>query len=87
MSSAPIGSRDDVVVDVTEQPLSPGDFLLLCSDGLNTMVDDDTIVRTVLDNAGDVDAAAGKLVARANENGGEDNITVILIKVDDPEGA
>jgi PPM family protein phosphatase len=82
-----LGSRDDVVVDVTEQPLRPGDFLLLCSDGLNTMVDDETIVRTVLDNSGDVDAAAGRLVARANENGGEDNITVILIKVDDPEGA
>ena len=78
-----LGSREDVVVDVSELTLRPGDFLLLCSDGLNTMLDDESIVRTVLENAGDVDAGASRLVAEANENGGEDNITVILIKVHD----
>jgi PPM family protein phosphatase len=82
-----LGSREDVMVDISEHTLRPGDFLLLCSDGLNTMVDDETIVRTVLEHAGDVDAAASSLVTQANENGGEDNITVILIKVDDPDGA
>jgi protein phosphatase len=79
-----LGSREDVLVDMAEQPLEAGDVLLLCSDGLNTMLDDESIVRTVLDNEQDVDAAARALVAKANENGGEDNITVILIKVDDP---
>ncbi|HKY33403.1 MAG TPA: Stp1/IreP family PP2C-type Ser/Thr phosphatase [Candidatus Polarisedimenticolia bacterium] len=78
-----LGSREDVVVDVAEQRLERGDYLLLCSDGLNTMLSDEAIVETILESDGDVDAAARALVARANENGGEDNVTVILIKVDD----
>ncbi|MGH9869304.1 MAG: Stp1/IreP family PP2C-type Ser/Thr phosphatase [Candidatus Polarisedimenticolia bacterium] len=77
-----LGSREDVAVDVAEQTLQRGDFLLLCSDGLNTMMDDDSIKEIVLGHGGDVDEAARILVARANENGGEDNITVILIRVD-----
>ena len=77
-----LGSKEDVVVDVSEQPVLPGDFLLLCSDGLNTMLDDETIVRTIQQND-DVKAAADALIAGANAHGGEDNITVILIKVED----
>ena len=76
-----LGSREDVVVDVAEQQLQSGDFLLLCSDGLNTMVDDEGIIRTILENDSDPEAAAKALVGRANENGGEDNVTVILIKM------
>jgi len=77
-----LGSKEDVVVDVTEQPVVGGDFLLLCSDGLNTMLDDDTIVRTVMEHADDVEAAATALIAAANAQGGEDNVTVILIKLE-----
>lgn len=77
-----LGSKGDVSVDVAEQELQPGDFLLLCSDGLNTMLDDDRIADTVLEHADDVEAAAEALVKRANLQGGEDNVTVILIKVD-----
>ncbi len=76
-----LGSREDVTVDVAEEPLHEGDYLLLCSDGLNTMLDDDSIVQVIVQHGDDVDAAARALVAKANENGGEDNITVILIKV------
>jgi protein phosphatase len=77
-----LGSKEDVVVDVAEQELKAGDFLLLCSDGLNTMLDDEKIVRLVVDNTDDVEAAAKALIAGANQNGGEDNVTVILIKVE-----
>src|SRR5262245_62857119 len=73
-----LGSKDDVVVDVAEQDVRPGDVVLLCSDGLNTMPDDDTIVRTVMEHGDDVDMAAQDLVARANQSGGEDNVTVII---------
>jgi len=76
-----LGSKDDVVVDLAEQELQAGDFVLLCSDGLNTMLDDETIVKTIMDSGQDVEQAARSLVSRANENGGEDNVTVILVKV------
>ena len=76
-----LGSKDDVVVDLAEQELQAGDYVLLCSDGLNTMLDDETIVKTIMDNGQDVEQAARSLVSRANENGGEDNVTVILVKV------
>lgn len=83
-----LGSKDDVVVDVVEQEVLRGDYVVLCSDGLNTMVDDETIVRTVLENGEDVEQAAKALVARANESGGEDNVTVIVVKVEqEPQAA
>jgi len=75
-----LGSKEDVVVDVVEQDLSPGDVILLCSDGLNTMLADAEITETVTAHK-DVEAAAHALVERANEHGGEDNVTVIVIKI------
>lgn len=76
-----LGSKEDVLVDVVERDVQPGDVLVLCSDGLNTMLDDAEIVATVAQNTSDVEAAAEALVAKANQKGGEDNVTVILIKV------
>ena len=75
-----LGSKEDVTVDLTEQRLEPGDIILLCSDGLNTMLDDEVIAATVADRAEDLDAAARALIEKANEAGGEDNVTVVLIK-------
>ena len=79
-----LGSKDDVVVDLCEQGLRPGDYLLLCSDGLNTMIEDDAIREIVMQFDGDVEAGARALIARANDNGGDDNVTVVLIKVEPP---
>jgi serine/threonine protein phosphatase PrpC len=56
----------------------PGDHLLLCSDGLTTMVADRQLKALILQAGGDVPAACEALVARANANGGEDNISVVL---------
>ena len=76
-----LGSRDDVAVDLVEEGLKPDDILVLCSDGLNTMIDDEMIAATVLTHADDIDAAAQALIGRANENGGDYNVTVIVVKV------
>ena len=75
-----LGSRD-VVADVREERLLPGDVLLLCSDGLNSMVDDDGI-RSILSGRGESAAMADALVEAANAAGGEDNITVIVARAE-----
>jgi PPM family protein phosphatase len=56
----------------------PGDYLLLCSDGLTNMLEDQHLKELILQSGVDVQAACEALVARANANGGEDNISVIL---------
>ena len=70
---------DQVTVDITIEDLQPGDLYLLCSDGLCDMLTDEDMLRIVL-AAPNLDAAALALVDQANENGGNDNITVALIK-------
>jgi PPM family protein phosphatase len=74
-----LGGRADLQVDVQALPMQAGDTLLICSDGLTTMVVDDDVSRILAEAGGDVEKAAQDLVAEANERGGEDNITVILI--------
>jgi serine/threonine protein phosphatase PrpC len=64
--------------DVGEQPLADGDMVLLCSDGLTNMVPDPQILELVR-GAGDVATACRRLVAAANDQGGRDNISVILV--------
>jgi serine/threonine protein phosphatase PrpC len=66
------------VADLTCVTWHPGDSLLLCSDGLTTMVADRQLQALILQAGEDVQAACEALVARANANGGEDNITVVL---------
>jgi protein phosphatase len=76
-----LGSKEDVQVDLVEKALMPDDVFLLCSDGLNTMVDDPTIFEVVSNSGGDLARAAQELIDKANERGGEDNVTVVLFKV------
>ena len=66
------------VADLTCVTWHPGDHLLLCSDGLTTMVADRHLQALILQAGGNVQAACEALVARANAQGGEDNITVVL---------
>jgi len=79
-----LGSKEDVQVDLSEKPLQAKDTILLCSDGLNTMVDDKMILDLVSRSNGDMENAARNLIAKANEGGGEDNVTVILIHILEP---
>jgi PPM family protein phosphatase len=75
-----LGGPNPVDVDVSEEPMQDGDIILLCSDGLNTMLSDEQILETVRDNRDDLDKACQALISLANENGGEDNVTAILVK-------
>jgi protein phosphatase len=75
-----LGGRSDLVVDIQARRMSAGEILLLCSDGLTTMIADDDIARILQRSGGDVAAAADALVDEANERGGEDNITVVLLR-------
>jgi len=73
-----VGSQEDVEPDLVEQDLRAGDLLLLCSDGLTTMVEDADILKTVLAHDDDPKAACGALIDLANEHGGDDNVTVVM---------
>ncbi|HSB37617.1 MAG TPA: Stp1/IreP family PP2C-type Ser/Thr phosphatase [Gaiellaceae bacterium] len=76
-----LGTDPDVDVDTFSVETRPGDLFLLCSDGLTSMVDDETILREVERNRSDLDAAATALVRAANKGGGEDNITVVFFEI------
>ena len=78
-----LGGKPDLQVDMQQHKAKAGDILLLCSDGLTTMITDEDIVRVVREAGGDVEKAAQALVASANAKGGEDNITVLLIRFDE----
>ncbi len=78
-----VGLDPDVRVDLPEPlELEPGDQVLLCSDGLTEVVDDDQIAGMLADQV-DGDDACGTLIAAANRAGGPDNVTVVLLRVAD----
>jgi serine/threonine protein phosphatase PrpC len=76
-----LGIDKDVNVDVAEQPVFPGDIYLLCSDGLNDMVDDEEIHLTLSKYSANLVQAAEELVRLANAKGGKDNTSVILVRI------
>jgi len=76
-----LGMQDSVVVDLGVDEPHPGDVYLICSDGLSGMLDDPTIRDTVVEAGDDVEGLSSRLIALANENGGEDNITAVLFRV------
>jgi protein phosphatase len=76
-----LGMQDQVAVDVQTVELAVGDILLLCSDGLSGMVTDAEIQGILAAQRQDLALAAAALVERANEQGGEDNSTVVLVEV------
>lgn len=81
MISRALGPWPNVEADVDILNVISGDQFLLCTDGLSDMVDDQTIEKTLLAHS-DMDAACKVLVDLANENGGVDNITVALTRID-----
>ncbi len=76
-----LGGAEDVEMDIREIDVLPGDIYLLCSDGLNDMVDDFNIELAVNELQANLPLMAAQLVLMANDNGGHDNISVILAKV------
>jgi len=76
-----LGNGGDLDVAVQELQVKELDRILLCSDGLSGMIQDDELWEIVR-QAPDVEAAAQNLLTKAMENGGEDNITVVLVAFD-----
>lgn len=75
-----IGVRNPVRIDFFDVKLEDGDRILLCSDGLTNMVEDDEILH-IVKRSSSLKEAAQKLVTEANKNGGKDNISVVLAEV------
>jgi PPM family protein phosphatase len=76
-----VGIAPTVAVDLGRFSLQPGDILLACTDGLTDMVDDAVIRDLIADNATDLEKACAALIRRALAGGGEDNVTVVLVRV------
>ena len=77
-----VGAEENIAVDFFDVTLQPGDIVLMCSDGLTNMIEDEEI-RMILQGKRDLVEKAESLVNAANNNGGKDNIAVVLI---DPFG-
>lgn len=76
-----LGVDPEVETEIHDYEVLPGDIYLLCSDGLNDMVEDEEIQLTLQMLGANLDLAATQLIQMANDNGGRDNISVILVKV------
>jgi len=75
-----LGIEESVVIDVSDESWQEGDIYLLCSDGLNDVLRDEQITGILSDKAGDLEAAIDALIATVNENGGPDNVSIILVR-------
>ena len=78
-----LGSKEEVIVDVEDLKLNDGDTIIMCSDGLTGMLEDEEIREIVLRHDQDLEAACKSLIDAANARGGDDNITVILARYSD----
>ena len=74
-----IGGDYDIRVDFFDMKLNPDDRILMCTDGLTNMVEDEDI-RMIVDGSPDVVSAVQRLIDRANANGGYDNIGIVLVE-------
>lgn len=74
-----LGLQPDIEIDTGEHPVEPGDRLLLCSDGVNSMIDEDAIAASL--KLATPEEAAWDLVEKANRAGGHDNITALVVEV------
>jgi PPM family protein phosphatase len=82
-----VGIDPEVELELHEHEVEVGDIYLLCSDGLTDLVDDVDIHATLVGLSSNLEMAANQLVQMANDNGGKDNISVILAKVLKPFAA
>ena len=76
-----LGMKDAVQVDVLQEDAQAGDIVLLCSDGLSGMISDEDIARLLAAHRNDLAAGCQALIDAANEKGGHDNITCVVVRV------
>ena len=74
-----IGANDTVDIDFFSVEIKPQEKVLMCSDGLTNMLEDEEI-RMIVQGPGSIEERAKKLISAANDRGGKDNISVILIE-------
>ncbi len=75
-----LGTKGEATAEINETEGRSGDLLLLCTDGLNSMIPDSEIAKIVSKDTG-LDEKARSLIDAANNAGGEDNITLVLLKI------
>jgi serine/threonine protein phosphatase PrpC len=78
-----VGARDSIDLELIEQPLQAGDVALLCSDGLHGMLGDEEIARLLGPGSGSLEEMTADLVGAANEAGGRDNVSAVLLRYSD----
>jgi len=76
-----VGIDPDVETEINSYAVQPGDIYLLCSDGLSDMVADEDIELTLSSLKANLALAAEQLVQQANDNGGRDNVSVVLVRI------
>lgn len=77
-----LGMKENVLVDVQKRVLKPGELYLSCSDGLSDMLSDMEMTDIITASGSSLKDMADRLITKANENGGKDNITVVLLKAE-----
>ncbi len=77
-----VGYQEVVEIDIRRFDTHMGDRLILCSDGLSNMIDDEELEKIIIENP--IREACKRLIERANEKGGDDNVTVVITEVLDP---
>ena len=78
-----LGGKEELEVEMQVLELLDMDLLLLCSDGLTSMLEDDEILKIILEDGSDKRRALSGLIEAANRSGGEDNTTAILLSLHD----
>src|SRR5271168_3444730 len=78
-----LGVEPNVDVEIQEVPVNKGEVFILCSDGLSDMVEDDDINLTISTFSANLDTVAKQLIQLANDNGGRDNVSVVMAHVID----
>lgn len=76
-----LGVEPTVEVEIHEHPVAKGDFYILCSDGLSDMVEDEDIHLTISTFSANLETVAKQLIQLSNDNGGRDNVSLILTQV------
>jgi PPM family protein phosphatase len=75
-----VGAKEDIEIEVVERKLSSGDVVLICSDGLHSMIHDDKILEVLQTSPPSLEDGAARLIEAANEAGGKDNVSVVLVR-------
>jgi protein phosphatase len=74
-----VGAKESIEIETSEHKLAAGDVILLCSDGLHAMITDEAILSLLHPLPGTLEQAVGALIDAANEAGGKDNVSVVLL--------